>query len=89
MRTVPLTVEGVGAPRAVLPGDQLSPCFPQLRVLVVASFPVVELFAVGFLAAPQHRHGAPGFLYHLHDAVERLRRGKVGESRRTSSNSGH
>ena len=56
----------------MLPGDQLTPCFPHLCVFVESSFPVVEFFTVRFLTAPQDCHGAPCFLYHFHNAVEGL-----------------
>lgn len=69
----PLTIaERICTPRAVLPGDQLSPCFPQLCVFIVPSFPIVEFFTIWFLTAPQNCHGAPCFLYHFHNAIQRL-----------------
>ena len=34
--------------------------------------PVIELLAVGLLAAPEHAHRAPRLLHHVHDAVQHL-----------------
>lgn len=57
----------------MLPGDQLAARLARLGRLAAAPLPVVELLPVRLLAAPQHRHGAPRLLHHLHDAVQRLR----------------
>lgn len=70
----PLTAaRGVGAGGAVLAAQQLRARLARLGRLGAAAFPEVELLPVGLLAAPQHRHGAPRLLHHLHDAVQRLR----------------
>lgn len=42
--------------------------FQVLRV-AVAPYPVIELFAVRFLAAAEDRQRAPGFFHHIHNAV--------------------
>lgn len=73
----PTAADGVGAAGAVLPGDELAARLPRLRRLTASPLPVVELFPISLLAAPQHRHRAPGLLHHLHDAVQRLQGGKV------------
>lgn len=68
---------GVGAGGAVLAAEQLCARLARLGRLGAAPLPVVELLPVGLLAAPQHRHGAPRLLHHLHDAVQGLREQRV------------
>lgn len=59
-----------------MPGcAQLPPRLAGLS-LTAPPLPVVELLTVGLLAAPQHGHGAPGLLHHLHDAVQSLEGGR-------------
>lgn len=53
--------------------------FLQVLGVAVAPDPVIELLAVGLLAAPQHREGAPRLLHHVHDAVQQLEGGTKGE----------
>lgn len=59
----------------MLPGDELAARLPRLGRLAASPLPVVELFPIGLLTAPQHGHGAAGLLHHLHDAVQCLQGG--------------
>lgn len=56
----------------MLAAQQLGARLARLGRLGAAPLPVVEFLPVGLLAAPQHRHGAPRLLHHLHDAVQGL-----------------
>lgn len=64
----------------MLPGDELTARLPRFCRLAAPPLPVVELFPIGLLTAPQHGHRAPGLLYHLHDAVQCLQGGMSFQS---------